>query len=384
MSARAEPGALPHGQIGFDRPADGTLVIRLSGPWLLKGERPAPGEVERELAGHPTQHVAFDASGLGRWDTAMLTFLHRVLDICSARGIEADRDGLPAGVRRLLGLADAVPERSGARAEERHVPWLERLGTAAIAVGHDVLDCLRFLGEVTLALGRALRFQARFQMSELFFIIQQCGVQALPIVTLISFLLGLILAFMGAVQLVRFGATIYVADLVGLAMAREMGAVMTAIVMAGRTGAAFAAQLGTMRVTEEIDALSTFGLSPMEFLVVPRMIALCLMMPLLCLYADFMGILGGMVVAREMLDITLTQYVHETIAAVSLTNFGLGVFKSAVFGVLIAVAGCLRGMQSGTNASAVGDAATQAVVTSIVLIIVTDGLFAVVCNILNI
>ena len=144
---------------------------------------------------------------------------------------------------------------------------------------------------------------------------QQCGAQALPIVTLIGFLIGLILAFMGAVQLLRFGATIYVADLVALAMVREMGAVMTAVVMAGRTGAAFAAQLGTMKVTEEIDALRTLGLSPIEFLVLPRMLALVLMMPLLCLYADFWGIVGGVVVSASMLDLTVTQYLNETFAA---------------------------------------------------------------------
>ncbi len=384
MATRTDAEALPHGQIDFDRPDNSTLLIRLSGPWVLKGTRPAATEVEQELAKRPARRIAFDTSDLEHWDTAVLTFLNQVLSLSGTRGLDVDRSGLPHGVGRLMGLADAVPERSGARSTEKPAPLLERLGKLAIAAGNDAVESLRFLGEVTIALGRALRFQARFQTSDLFYIIQQAGAAALPIVTLISFLLGLILAFMGAVQLTRFGATIYVADLVGLAMAREMGAVMTAIVMAGRTGAAFAAQLGTMKVTEEIDALTTFGISPIEFLVLPRMIALCLMMPLLCLYADLMGILGGMVVAATMLDITLTQYVNETIAAVSLTNFLLGIFKSAVFGILIAIAGCLRGMQSGDNASAVGDAATRAVVTSIVLIIVTDGLFAVVCNILGI
>jgi phospholipid/cholesterol/gamma-HCH transport system permease protein len=207
---------------------------------------------------------------------------------------------------------------------------------------------------------------------------QASGSQALPIVSLISGLIGLILAFMGAIQLRQFGAQIYVADLVGIGMTREMGAVMTGIIMAGRTGAAFAAQLGTMQVNEEIDAYTTLGISPMEFLVLPRMLALVLMMPLLCMYADLMGILGGLVVATGMLDVSLVEYVNETRAAVSLTDVALGVVKSGLFGVLIALAGCLRGMQCGRSASAVGDAATSAVVTGIVFIIATDGLLAVI------
>jgi phospholipid/cholesterol/gamma-HCH transport system permease protein len=167
-------------------------------------------------------------------------------------------------------------------------------------------------------------------------------------------------------------------------MAREMGAMMTGIIMAGRTGAAFAAQLGTMQVNEEVDALTTMGISPMEFLVLPRMLALVLMMPLLCLYADLMGILGGAIVGVGMLDITITQYYEETRAALSLTDFSVGLVKGAVFGVLVAISGCLRGMQCGRSASAVGDAATSAVVTGIVFIIVSDSILTVIYNALGI
>ena len=188
----------------------------------------------------------------------------------------------------------------------------------------------------------------------------------------------------GAVQLTRFGAQIYVADLVAIAMVREMGCIMTAIIMAGRTGSGFAAQLGTMKVTQEIDALTTFGFSPMEFLVLPRILALSLMMPLLCVYSDVLGIIGGGLVSVGMLDLTAVQYFNESKAAVTLTSYSTGLGKSIVFGVLIALAGCLRGMQSGSSSSAVGDAATSAVVTSIVLIVVADGLFAVVFNVLGI
>jgi phospholipid/cholesterol/gamma-HCH transport system permease protein len=189
---------------------------------------------------------------------------------------------------------------------------------------------------------------------------------------------GLILAFVGAVQLKLFGAQIYVADLVGIGMAREMGAMMTAIVMAGRTGAAFAAQLGTMVVNEEIDALKTLGIAPMEFLVLPRMLALVLMLPLLCLYANLMGILGGGLIGVGLLDISPMAYLNQTRAALNLTQFVVGLVKAGVFGVLVALSGCLRGMQSGRSASAVGEAATSAVVTAIVSIIVSDAILTVI------
>jgi phospholipid/cholesterol/gamma-HCH transport system permease protein len=214
--------------------------------------------------------------------------------------------------------------------------------------------------------------------------IQECGARALPIVSLISMLVGMILAFVGAVQLQMFGAEIYVANLVGIAMVRVMGAVMTGIIMAGRTGGAFAAQLGTMEVNEEIDALRTLGISPMEFLVLPRMLGLALMMPLLCLYADLMGILGGLIVGVGMLDLTLMQYFLQTRNALGLNHLLIGLFQGAVFGILVALAGCLRGMQCGRSAAAVGDASTSAVVTGIVSIIVATALVTIVCNVLGI
>jgi len=237
---------------------------------------------------------------------------------------------------------------------------------------------------VTIAFGAMLRGRARLRLSDLLLYIQQAGADALPIITLISFLVGVIMAFVGAIQLQKFGAAIYVADLVGIAVVREMGAMMTGIVMAGRTGAAFAAQLGTMKVTQEVDALTTMGISPMEFLVLPRALALCLMMPLLCLYSDLMGIIGGAVIASSMLGITVPVYFNEVSHAVTIGNLVGGVFKAAVYGVLIAIAGCLRGMQSGSSASAVGDAATSAVVSGIVLIITACGIFAAVFYVLGI
>jgi phospholipid/cholesterol/gamma-HCH transport system permease protein len=295
-----------------------------------------------------------------------------------------DRAGLPAGVRRLLDLAEAVPEKKGARKEDVEIPFLERVGNTTIGAGNSLGEMLKFLGEMSITFVRLFGMKVRFRAVDLFLLIQQCGVQALPIVTLISFLVGVILAFVGAVQLKQFGAQIYVADLVGIAIVHEMGAMMTGIIMAGRTGAAFAAQLGTMKVTQEIDAFTTMGFSPLEFLVLPRVIALILMMPLLCVYSDFVGVLGGATVAVEMLDLSWTTYVRETIHAISLTDLFGGVFKSSVYGVLIALSGCLRGIQCGNSSSAVGDAATSAVVTGIVAIVGACGIFAVVFYVLGI
>jgi len=309
--------------------------------------------------------------------------LIKIIDQGSRNQITTDREGLPKGVRRLLELASAVPEKKTYKETIRE-PFLSRIGASAINFKLSVDEVLAFIGDIFLAFIKLLQGKARFRRSDLSLIIQDCGAQALPIVSLISFLVGLILAFVGAVQLKMFGAQIYVADLVGIAMVREMGAMMTGIIMAGRTGAAFAAQLGTMQVNEEIDALTTMGISPMEFLVLPRMLALVLMMPLLCLYADLVGILGGVVVGIGMLDLSFTQYFNQTQAALDLTNFALGIFKGTFYGILIALFGCLRGMQCGRSASAVGIAATSAVVTAIVAIIVSDGIFAVICDALGI
>ena len=279
-------------------------------------------------------------------------------------------------------LAEAVPERQTGRAGAK-ASWLARIGVWATAGWAETTAGLAFLGEGLLAFGTLLRGRARFRMVDLLAVIQECGPRALGIVSLISFLIGLILGFVGAVQLQQFGASIFVANLVAIAMTREIGCIMTAIVMAGRTGAAFAAQLGTMNTNQEIDALSTMGISPMEFLVLPRMLALILMMPLLTIYSDLVGILGGAVVGVGMLGLGPTEYFEQTRGAVSLIDFFIGVGKSAVFGVLVALVGCLRGMQSGRSAAAVGLAATSAVVTSIVLIIVIDGIFAVILNVLH-
>jgi phospholipid/cholesterol/gamma-HCH transport system permease protein len=356
--------------------------LEFAGTWLSRRGLPEPASALGELRAARVNHLAFDAHQITAWDSGLVTFVLKVLGELAARGVATDRAGLPEGVRRLIAMAEAVPERQTGRTGVRP-PWLARLGTDVIATAKAVTAGLAFLGESLLALGALVRRRARFRISDLTLVMQECGPRALGIVSLISFLIGLILAFVGAVQLQQFGASIFVANLVAIAMTREIGCIMTAIVMAGRTGAAFAAQLGTMNTNQEIDALSTMGISPMEFLVLPRMLALIAMMPLLTVYSDLVGILGGAVVGLGMLGLGSTEYFEQTRAAVHLSDFLIGIVKSSVFGVVVALAGCLRGMQSGRSAAAVGLAATSAVVTSIVWLIVLDGIFAVILNVLG-
>jgi len=363
---------------------DGTLRVLLAGRWDMRTGIPPLDEIVNEIERQKPQQVTLHAESLGQWDSALLTFLTRLDDFCTENAVNIDSSGLPEGVRRLLALAEAVPERSGARTEAADESLPERIGRSTLSTWDGAREMVTFVGEATLSFGRLLTRRARFRWSDLLLFLQQAGIEALPIVTLISFLVGLILAFVGAVQLQQFGATIYVADLVGIAMVREMGAMMTGIVMAGRTGASYAAQLGSMKVTQEIDALRTMGIAPLDFLVLPRMLALMVMMPLLCLYADVVGILGGAAVGVGLLDLSPTAYYLQTNAAVSITDLVGGIFKAGVYGVLIALAGCLRGMQSGNSSSAVGEATTNAVVTSIIAIVSACGMFAVLFYILGI
>ncbi|MFQ5329817.1 MAG: MlaE family ABC transporter permease [Thermodesulfobacteriota bacterium] len=359
--------------------------MQLSGSWKIAEGLPPVSDILRQIEGdRQIRRITFDTGKITGWDSGMLTFLVKLIDECAQIKIDVDRAGLPGGVTGLLALALAVPERKDARREVPHTTLLDKVGNATIATGRSTVDTLSFIGESLLALSALLRGRARYRRSDLFLVIQDVGAQALPIVTLISLLVGLIFAFIGSIQLQMFGAEIYTADLVGVAMVRAMGALMTGIIMAGRTGAAFAAQLGTMEVNEEIDALRTMGIPPMEFLVLPRMVALAIMMPLLCLYADLMGIVGGMAVGVGVLDLNVVEYYNHTREAVGLNDLGVGLFMGAVFGVLIAMSGCLRGMECGRSASAVGIATTSAVVTSIVSIIIATAIITIMVTVLGI
>jgi len=369
----------------LSNPDSTTLVIHLTDDWRTTSHLAAFENVCQGLETMPSLNkVLFDASGLTGWDSKLLTFVLKVRGWCDDRKVDLALEGLPGGVQRLLHLALAVPERQGARKDAERQPFFPRVGEKALQVYASAGEMLAFLGSACVAFGQLLKGKASFRRSDLMLFVQESGVQAFGIVSLVSILVGLIFAFIGAIQLKTFGAQIYVADLVGIAMVRVMGAVMAGIIMAGRTGANYAAQLGTMQVNEEIDALQTLGISPMEFLVLPRMMALILMMPLLCVYADIMGILGGLIVGVTMLDLNPVVYLNETKASFNMTNLWIGLIYSAMFGVIIALSGCLRGIQCGRSASAVGDATTSAVVTGIVSIIIATAILTVIFSILNV
>jgi phospholipid/cholesterol/gamma-HCH transport system permease protein len=366
------------------RKDDGVLVIAITGDWLDRAGLPDVSAVEKDLAGGGVSAVEFDAQGLGRWDSALLVRILALNDLCAKGKIEFRAKTLPSGLAKLIALSQAVPEKADAARKVAYPPFLQRVGESGLATWTGGVAMLSFLGESVLATLKLLRGRAQFRFVDMMEVVQACGPQALGIVALINFLIGLILAFVGATELARFGASIYTADLVAVASVREMGCIMTGIILCGRTGAAFAAQLGTMKVNQEIEAFATFGISPFEFLVLPRMLALILMMPLLCIFADLIAIGGGFLVSTLMLDIAPRVYLARTVESISLAGFLLGIFKGAFFGVIIALTGCLRGMQCGTNAAAVGLATTSAVVTGITWIIASDGIFAVICSVLHI
>ncbi|WKJ88875.1 ABC transporter permease [Methylomonas montana] len=381
--ALTDSGAQP-GTISATRQQQ-TLAVAFGGDWVLDAQMPALDAVLAQIETEQgVQNLTFSTEALGRWDSMLVTELIKLIDCASHKGIAVDKTTLPAAIQGLLALVYAVPERVDAHRDQQKTSWSQALAVStgnAIQHGKEILI---FVGEMTTSTLATLRGQAHFRYQDLWLYIQECGPSALPIVTLISLLVGLILAFVGAVQLSLFGAQIYIANLVSLGMTREMGGLMTAIIMSGRTGAAYAAQLGTMHVNSEIDALKTMNLDPMAFLVLPRMLALIIIMPLLCLYADLMGIIGGGLVTVNFFDVSLTEYLDRTASAVKMKDFVIGFVKCSVFGILIALSGCMRGMQCGRSASAVGDAGTSAVVTAIVFIVVADSVMTIICNRLGI
>ncbi len=361
------------------------LEIVIVGDWLLESQIPDLDLVLAQLGdGSQFKQLVFSTESLGRWDSLLMTELIRLIAYSEEKGISVDIKTLPSGIQGLLSLVSAVPERVGVRRQSLQLPWLEVIGNSSLHLQSDVNALIMFIGNLTLSVSAFFRGKAHFRWLDLWRNIQDCGPSALPIITLISLLVGLILAFVGSVQLALFGAQLYIADLVGLGMSREMGGLMAAVIMSGRTGASYAAQLGTMQVNNEIDALETMGFDPMEFLVLPRVLALIFIMPLLCLYADLMGIIGGALVTVNFFEVSLVEYVNRTVNAIHMMDLSVGVFKCAVFGVLIALSGCMRGMQCGRSASDVGDATTSAVVTGIVFIVIADSLLTIICNRLGI
>lgn len=352
----------------------GALRVVLAGAWRLRHTTPAADLVIRALAAAPAS-VVYDSQAVSAWDGSLLAVVARINAACATRGVPVDVGGLPAGAIRLLALATRAPARPTATDPARG-GLIERIGRGTLALGSRGLEVLGFIGGLAGSLRRFVTGRAQLRGRDLLDQLQICGADALGIVMLVCFLVGIILAFVGAIELKTFGVDVYVADLVGVAVVREMGALMVAIVVAGRTGAAFAAELGTMRVTQELDALDVLEIPVLEFLVLPRMLALALMMPLLTLFADLVGVLGGALIGIAALGIEPGVYYRHTIDAVTLGHLAGGLFKAASYGVLIGGAGCYAGLGGGSSAAAVGQAATSAVVTSIVLVICACGTFA--------
>jgi phospholipid/cholesterol/gamma-HCH transport system permease protein len=369
----------------YDLEREGNLLrIRFSGPWTLAGGIPAPDAAVAALhQDPPVRRLVLEARGLGDWDSALPAFVHGLAGDAAAQGVELDPGGLPEGARRLVELARAVPPMAE-RPSIQDDSALARVGRMALAVAETAGDGLTFLGEVTLAVAALVRGRAQLRRLDLLRTFETTGVAALGIVGLINFLIGAVLAFVGAIQLVQFGAGIYIANLVAIGVTRELAPLMTGIVMSGRTGAAFAAVLGTMTVNEEVDALRTMGLRPTEFLVLPRVVATALMMPALVAYADFVGLLGGAFVGVAVLGLGPVEYFRQTRDVLALHHVVIGLGKSMVFGAIVALTGCYYGIRCGRSAAAVGEATTRAVVMGILLVVVADAVSTVVLHVLRI
>ena len=374
MMAKEGAAALAPAAIEMSRAGGSTLVVRLRGAWRLADDLPPPADVERELDRESAAMVRLEASAVADWDSGLVVFVFGLLTSCRARGIAVEHPDLPGTLERMLALVQTSALPAAAPPPLRG-GLLERLGRRALARRKKVLAASLFVGETTLGLSRMLVGRARFRGQDLGLLLEGAGPSALPIVALVNFLVGIILAFVGITQLRRFGADYYVADIVGIAVVRDMAALITAIVLAGRSGAAYAAQLATMKVTQEVDALRTLGISPVEFLVVPRVVALTLMTPFLVLFADLMGVLGGAAVGTTMMNQALASYLRQTANSVTTGDIIGGLVKSATYGALVALTGTARGLQAERSSEQVGVAATQAVVTGIVAIIIACGLF---------
>lgn len=359
--------------------SDTDALLTLSGAWVQAYDPGDFSALSGQLHLGTSTRLTVDGSTLGEWDSTLVAFLLQCFNHCREEGIAFDTRELPAGAAKLLALATAVAPHQ--RQPEPAQNWHESLNPVALLgkAGEFLRGSLAFTGEVTVALGKLAAGKSNTRFEDFRQFCYEAGPRALGIITLTSILVGMILAYLGAVQLQQFGAEVYVANLVTIGILREMGVLMTAVVMAGRTGAAYAAQLGTMQTNEEIDAITTMGISPVEFLVIPRLLALVVVMPMLTLYADLLGIVGGGIVAGGM-GITPLQYVSQAEQALAVNHLVVGLIKSVVFALLIAVAGCRAGINSGRSSAAVGQAATEAVVTAIVYLIVADAGINIICQ----
>jgi phospholipid/cholesterol/gamma-HCH transport system permease protein len=363
--------------------ANGRNVLALGGDWIARSGR-VPEFSDKDLLGSKQgDPLAFDTADLGRWDSGLIAFLWDVNRAATVAGLVIDGSALPGSARKLLSLLPAmIGEAQSAR--RRGFRPFNRLGGMTLGTFAEIGEVSELL--VTTVKGglRAVVSKALIRSVDLFANVRAAGPSALVIVSVVNFLIGAILAFVGAVQLRRFAADIFVANLVGLALVREMAAVMTAIVMAGRTGGAYAARIATMRGNEEIDALEVVGIPASDYLILPSVLALVLTMPLLYLYGCLVGMFGGFVVAISMLNITSLGFLHQTLDAIPLDQFVFGFIKTIAFAIMIGLTSCRIGLQAGRSAADVGIAATRAVVVGIVGVIAMDAVFAVIADVVGI
>jgi len=366
-------------------------VLQLTGDWIARETGIRESGIALQLVANAVDaaQLRIETGGLGRWDSALVVFLQDLRD-AGARGragapVVFDETDVPQAVRRLLTLAAeaeiAAPTPRGRRPS---VSLLARIGMPAMSAWRTAVAASTLVGDVALRSGAAFSGRLRSRSGDILLLMRDAGARALAIVAITNALVGGILAFVGGVQLRRFGTQIYVADLVGIATVREMAAVVTAVVMAGRTGGAYAAQLATMQGNEEIDALKALGIPIRDYLVMPRVLSLVTMMPVLYVYACAVGLIGGMFVTVTTVDVSVPAYIQETQRAITHTHLLLGLIKSVVFGAVIALTGCYIGLNAGRSAAAVGQAATSAVVAGIIAVIALDWLFAMCANALGI
>jgi phospholipid/cholesterol/gamma-HCH transport system permease protein len=362
---------------------DGVVAIAIEG----RLDSNTTGRIWRQatetVATAKARSVTVDASQVDYCDGSGIALFVHLLNVQREAGGQLEIHGLRPEFQGLLEESDLGDLEQLESQRRPKTNLAEDVGRAVVGFWEDTQSLIGFVGELVSALGRAAMHPKSVRWRDVVRVAETAGVNALPIIVLVSFLMGVIMAFQGAISLRRFGADIFVANLVGLAMLRELGPLMTAIILAGRSGSAFAAELGTMTVREEIDALKTMGLDPVRFLVVTRVIAAVVMTPLLTVFADLLGLIGGAVIMRSF-GIPLVTFYHQVQYQVTYGSFVGGLVKSFVFGILVAAIGCLRGLQTTTGASAVGESTTRAVVSGIVLIVITDGIFSVVYYYLNV
>ncbi len=360
----------------------GLVRIIVGGNWTLQGQGVDITNALQALDQGHVRRLELSAKNLAQWDSTLLVLTTKLVTKASERGIAVDNT-LPEGVQNLTRLALAVPPNTSAERIEHVEGILAKLGGMALSIPKTTQNVLAFFGDVGFCVMRLLRGRSSCTMRQTWLCIQECGVESLAIVSLISMLVGLILAFVGVIQLSMFNAEIYVSSLVAVGMTRIMGAIMTGVILSGRMGASYAAVIGTMQVNEEVDALSTLGIDPYDFLLMPRLIAMSLMTPILVIYADFMGILGGFFVGVFALGLDPAEYIAFSEKGFTFNGLWVGVFHGFVFGIIVALTGCYQGLRCGRSAEAVGVATTSAVVYSIVGIVVATAILTITFNVLG-